>query len=240
MDETTPQPEPTTPEVPFSTPEEKTEGERKVISFDLLPDEIRADLHKLIGMGYGAIRIRNAMIEKYPNEKRLEVHSATYHAYTNLHRDSIMKEIEAQKEITAASASSLNLMKDVIEDNSLENKRAALMAMYKLCEARMKIMEARQAQGLFDTHAEAVLGNYIKQMREIIEKLVVYQDALNKDSEKQFNNVLETFAHELAVIVFNSYKKLNGDNNFSQFKSEVAEEVKKAVVRLFIEPEKKA
>jgi hypothetical protein len=192
-------------------------------------------------MRYGATRIRDAMLEKYGDkEKKLESHISTYHRYINMNKEAILKEIEAQKEEAKLTASSLSAMKCIIdstEENSLENKRQALLAMYKLCEARMKVLEARQAQGLFDTHTEAVLGSYIKQMREIIEKLVVYQDALNKDSEMQFNNVLETFAHELAVIVFNTYKKLNGDANFSQFRSDVAEEMKKAVQRLFIDPE---
>lgn len=232
--------EQTTP-TPTPTPEEPERA--RTTLFDLLPQDAREDLHKMILLGYEPGKIRSKLLHMYKAEGKyssLTADRRTYIKYIEANRETITKLDETEKALISQAVSSLDATKSAVDatlgETSLANKRKVFENLFKECELRITILKLRQTQGLFDNHTESVLAGYIKQQREIMEKLVVLQEDLNKDNAEQFVKTLENFSHEFCVVVFNAYKKLNGEEKFSEFKSIISEELKKTVQRLYINP----
>ena len=146
-----------------------------------------------------------------------------------------MKAKEIQQSLIEETKGSLADTKGMVdattENVSIDNKKQALEALFNRCEKRIKMLTSLQQSGYnyFGTEVEKVIGSYIREQRQIVEKCVALQTQLNKDSTDQSYKEFENLTYLWGVTALNCYKEVQGDNKFLEFKSKLKIAIPKTI-----------
>lgn len=211
------------PEQPSEQPvvEKLTTNEKKVHHrgvLDKLPPDVRTELDMYI-RAKNPSAARKYIIEKYSKQFPLlaGITKVAFYAYAKKHN---LKGIDTalQAEISSTPPELLNVIKNFSDNNvSIDDKKAALTALYNDCAATSKKLELTQVNFL-DPQIQMVILQNRKQMCTIIEKLSVLNEQLSKDSDKNWLDEAQYIIQVCTSAVVNSYKITHSDQAlFSKF-----------------------
>ena len=207
------QPEqPEVPKEPLTTNQKKVHH-RGVL--EKLPPEVRQELDDYI-RAKNPSAARTYIINKYGVQLPILVGitKVTFYKYAKKHN---LRGVDT----TLVTTTPPELLK-VIENFSnpavnIDDKKAALTALYNDCAATSKKLESTQTNFL-DPQIQMVILQNRKQMCTIIEKLAVLTDQLSKDSDKNWLSEAEYIIQVCTSAVVNSYKITHTDHTlFSTF-----------------------
>jgi hypothetical protein len=200
---------------------ELTVNEKKVQHrgvLEKLPDAIRKELDDLIRYKNPSAA-RKIIIDKYGKVQPLlaGVTKVTFYEYAKRHNIKGV-DSELKGEIVSTSPQLLDAIDKIADANvSLDDKKAALTALYHDCAATSRRLEATQINYL-DPQIQMVILQNRKQMCTIVEKLSVLNDQLSKDSDKNWLEEAEYIVQVCTSAVVNSYKITHKDqSNFANF-----------------------
>lgn len=208
-------------------------------TLEMLPHEVKSDMEeqmRQIGVAAAFKYTVEKYGTKYPNVAKLNKQS--FYRYYTRHRIDIAKELELQKKSAPPPPEILGVIEAITSPViSLEDKKQALIALYDSCKARSELLERRN-DSYIDPQLEALILANRKEQRTIIEKVTILSDHLSKESDKDFIQEMMTLVQVILSTVYNSYKIVNGNNNFSLFSSTVEEALKVTMQSYRTEKEK--
>jgi hypothetical protein len=190
-----------------------------------LPKEVKEDMEAYIRSKnpHAAIKyMRNKYGERFP-----ELHGISktaIGAYAKRHNVVLGKEIALQKDSAVIPPETLDVINKITDPSvSLQDKRAALTALYNACETRNRMLMERQIN-FIDPQLEALILANRKEQRVIIEKIAVLNDQLTKEADKDFIGEMSNLVQVLISSVITSYKLTHQDQvNYSMFMSTLTE-----------------
>ena len=216
-DEITPQPEltPITPPIQDAVivPEKKKVRQNRG-ALENLPQELKDEMEEVM-RSKNPGKAWEYMREKYgpQNLPVTTVTKAAFYEYSKKHNIKLKKELALQNKIATTSPELLKVIDNITDTNiSLGDKRAALTALYKDCEATSKMLQERQTNFL-DPQIEALILANRKQMCTIIEKVAVLNDQLTKESDKDWLEEAEILVQVILAAVVTSYKMEHPDQS---------------------------
>jgi hypothetical protein len=217
----------------IETTEVETEGKKKkMCKLEFLPLEIKKELNALIQQGLGQVNLKKVLEERFPNKSQfLPASHPTYQVYIDAHKDELMHQLTVQKSLVESTKESYVDMKTAIEavvsDDTLENKKKALEVLYKRIDERIELLKDTQASGFLSAQLETVIGAYIREQRNIIEKLITLKADLEKDNSAQLYAEFENLTYSWFVTVLNAFKKVHNEDKLIEFQSILKEELPK-------------
>ena len=214
-DETTPQPEATPPiqDADIVVPEKKKPRQNRG-ALENLPQELKDEMEEMM-------RSKNPKVAwEYMKEKYGEQYPAlatvtkgAFYEYGKKHNIKLAKELALQNRTATTSPELLKVIDNITDTNvSLGDKRAALTALYRDCEATSKMLQERQTNFL-DPQIEALILANRKQMCTIIEKVAVLNEQLTKESDKDWLEEAEILVQVILAAVVTSYKMEHTDQS---------------------------
>lgn len=189
-----------------------------------LPKEILLELEKVLWEKSGKAGKEWMMknhAKEYPEAAKLSIIS--YNSYKSANKQRINEEME----LTLKLATPNPKVQEIIDafttpGISLADKGMALTALFNACEDRKKLIMSKQS-GFLDPMLEGLILANAKEQRTIIEKITILSDQISKDSERDFTKELEQFYMVIIAAVNNSYRMVNGNNNYQSFRASLDE-----------------
>jgi hypothetical protein len=236
--------QPVVPEAPpvseNTSPKKRKQGKPGKGILRNLPVEVREDMEK-------CMREKNSnaackyMQEKYGEQFPIlkELSPASFYIYFKQHNVKNSKALALQIESAAPPKEILNVI-DKITDESigLQDKRAALVALFNACQTRIEILIARQAN-FVDPAIEGLIAVNVKEQHALIKTISTLQDQLSKDADKDWLNESIQLVQVILSAVYNSYRLVHTDqSNFSMFSSTLGENIQSLLKNYKQEKEK--
>lgn len=214
-DEIIPQPEPT-PVIQDAiiVPASTIKMKQNRGALETLPPEVKEEMEEFM-------RVKNPtaahkhMAEKYGIQfpALATVSQAAFYKYAKKHNIKLAKELALQNRTATTSPELLKVIDNITDTSiSLGDKRAALTALYRDCEATSKMLQERQTNFL-DPQIEALILANRKQMCTIIEKVAVLNEQLTKESDKDWLEEAEILVQVILAAVVTSYKMEHPDQS---------------------------
>ncbi len=193
----------------------------RIGKFDTLSPEILKEVDNLLLGDETIKKVREEMIQKYPEIEALKVSYASWQRHS-LQLRGITKEVKekriAKKEIAEALPTTDDLQKavsTVLNVNlSLENKKAALDALFAKIIERMAVVEKAQLNYL-NPDLEIISVQYMKLYKDLLETVNKLQDTFNRDIEADVIKQLDEFIRIILTTVYQSYEQTHQKDDIS-------------------------
>ncbi len=184
-----------------------------------LPDEVKKDIDEYIRL-YNGTRAQKYIQQKYGDQfpKLKNIAKKTVYYYAKKHGIKALKDTVIETQVTNTPPELLKVIENFSDTAiSVDDKRAALISLFKDCEATSKRLESTQINYV-DPHIQMCILQNRKQMCTILEKLAVLNDQLSKDADKDWLGEAEYVIKVCTSAVVNSYKITHTDQSlFSKF-----------------------
>ena len=193
-----------------------------------LPDEVKIALDTLIAKGYGAIRVKQVLEEKYQDKSSiLPASQSTYARYLDIHRERIEKETKLTKDLASDANESIDDMKNFVEvvadkDSSKEDRRAVFESVVKNLELqRLRIDKIlSNQQGILSPQYESVLVQIERERRNTAAKMQELESVLQRNEEEDLLKAINEFIDRIIdTAVLRAYEEVNDNKNSLEFQS---------------------
>lgn len=190
-----------------------------------LPTEIKEEMET--AMLQSVMGARKMMIEKYgaqyPELEKLG--KPSWHFYLKRHKERITKTNELKQLSITPPPEIMGVIDAITNPNiSLEDKRNALTALFDSCQARSTLLEQRNANYI-DAQLEALILANKKEQHAILKTVATLSDQLSKDANKDWLDEAVSLTQVILSTVYNTYKSVNQNHNFSAFAGALDENV---------------
>jgi hypothetical protein len=188
-----------------------------------LPVEVREDMEKFMREKNSNAAVKY-MVDKYGEQFPMlkELSPASFYQYYKQHNVKNSKALAMQLESVAPPREMLNVI-DKITDESvrLQDKRAALIALFNACQTRIEILIARQTN-FVDPAIEGLIAINVKEQHSLIKTIATLQDQLSKDADKDWLAEARSLVQVILAAVYNAYRLTHSDqSHFSEFAGKV-------------------
>lgn len=204
-----------------------------------LPPEIRVELDASLKRDGNVNKAKTALEKKWLGQTDiLPASYSTYKAYFELHRLRLFKEREEEVKALQKVRQDLEGYQEMAVDIAKGNPvsfRDKHQEMLEFIDDRIASVVEQQSHGWASPQYEAVMNQWVKTKREVLEKMEEYKDKI--DEERHAKNVafFDRFAQELLKCVLDCYRKVNGETNIAEFKAELTSEVVKIAERTAVD-----
>jgi hypothetical protein len=204
------------PKLPNPTGDSK--GRRGTL--ESLPKEVKADMEAFMkkkNPNAAAKYMSEKYGEQFPTLKKIS--KVSFRSYAQRHELIPAKELMLPPPLPIETLNVINSITD--ESISLEDKRAALTALYNASEAQNKLLWKSQAN-FTDPQIQAIIVANRKEQHALLKTLTTLNDQLTKDADKDWLSEAVSLTQVILAAVYNAYRLTHSDqSHFSEFAGKV-------------------
>ncbi|MEM4460601.1 MAG: hypothetical protein QXY70_00500 [Nanopusillaceae archaeon] len=188
-----------------------------------IPIEVEVFLRDHIKNGTDFLTLYYLTKDKYLNQfKKFPTFNAFQKIVVKLKEqmkaESILMNNEKVKE-EKNSSKSISSIEEILKlktrilnsDTSALNKKEALELLIGICAERINSLE-KSSNGTMDVRVEQLINKYLTEIRQIIVEMTRLQDALQKEIDDKFSEVLTNVLIEFLMFVFTSIREIFGED----------------------------